>query len=163
VQIAVYPGSFDPLTLGHLNIVERASALFPHLIVAVVQNPNKQTLFNLSERREMVAQSVRHLPNVQVDSFQGLLVNYLRRQSSTCVVKGIRHGGDFENELQMARLNAGLAGIESVFLPAEARVGHYSSTMVREIAALGGDVASMVPPGIVERLHAKFAKMKEGE
>ena len=159
MHLAVYPGSFDPLTLGHLNIIERASRLADSLIVAVVRNPRKQTLFSLLERQEIIKRCSGHLRNVTVDSFEGLLVDYLKHWGAACVIKGLRNGTDFEGELQMSRLNADLwPEMESLFLPANANLGHYSSSMVREIAALGGDVAHMVPPCVTDELKTKFKK-----
>jgi pantetheine-phosphate adenylyltransferase len=157
MHLAVYPGSFDPLTLGHVNIIERASRLAGSLVVAVVRNPKKQSLFSLSERQEMITDSCAHVSNISVDSFEGLLVEYLKSLGGACVIKGLRNGADFEGELQMASLNAEMwAGMESVFLPATPKLGHYSSTMVREIAALGGDVRRMVTPFVADRLQSKL-------
>ena len=157
MNLAVYPGSFDPITLGHLNIIERASRLSSTLVIAVVTNPKKQSLFSLLERQQLIARSTEHLPNVRVDFFEGLLVDYLAKVNAACVIKGLRTAADFDDELQMSRLNQEMwPPMETVLLPAEARFGHYSSTMVRQIASLGGDVSRMVSPFVREQLRQKF-------
>lgn len=160
LRTAVYPGSFDPITLGHLDIVRRASQLFDRVIVAVIRNPNKRGLFSLPERARLIEQATASIPNVQVDSFEGLLVDYCRAQGAQAVVKGLRGPGDVEGEFQMARLNRMMASdLETLFLVADPRFIHISSTFVREISALGGDVSAMVAP---ETLAALLAKRRAG-
>lgn len=154
--IAIYPGSFDPVTNGHLDLIERASKLFDRLIVALLRNPEKDALFSLRERTEMLEQSVAHLPNVSVDSFDGLLVEYARRKGARVILRGIRAVSDYEYELQMALMNRQLEpGLETVFmLPAEA-YSYLSSRLVKEVARLGGSVKGLVPPIVEERIRAK--------
>lgn len=154
--IAIYPGSFDPVTNGHLDLIERASKLFDHLIVALLGNPEKDALFSLRERTEMLEKSLAHLPNVSLDSFDGLLVEYARRKGARIILRGIRAVSDYEYELQMAMMNRQLEpGLETVFmLPAEA-YSYLSSRLVKEVARLGGSVKGLVPPIVEERIRAK--------
>lgn len=154
--IAIYPGSFDPVTNGHLDLIERASKLFDHLIVALLGNPEKDALFSPRERTEMLEKSLAHLPNVSVDSFDGLLVEYARRKGARVILRGIRAVSDYEYELQMAMMNRQLEpGLETVFmLPAEA-YSYLSSRLVKEVARLGGSVKGLVPPIVEERIRAK--------
>ncbi len=153
---AIYPGSFDPVTNGHLDLIERASKLFDRLIVAVLRNPEKDELFSLDERLEMLERSVTHLPNVSVDSFDGLLVDFARHQRARVILRGIRAVSDYEYELQMALMNRQLEpSIETVFmLPAEA-YSYISSRLVKEVARLGGSVKGLVPAVVEERIRAK--------
>jgi pantetheine-phosphate adenylyltransferase len=155
VRRAVCPGSFDPVTNGHVDVIMRAAALYDELVVAVLVNPGKAGLFDLGERMAMLREAVADLPNVVVDSFSGLLVDYCRRQGIPVVVKGLRAVGDFEYELQMAQMNRELAGIETLFVPTAPQVGHLSSSLVKQIARFGGDVSSLVPKAVNDRLVAK--------
>lgn len=159
---AVCPGSFDPATFGHLDIIERTAALFDSVLVAVGRNSAKNYLFSPDERVDALTEATAHLPNVAVKPLRGLLVDYCRDESVDVVVKGLRFASDFEFELQMAQMNHVLSGIETVCLPTTARWAHISSTMVREIALLGGDVTAFVPHGVAERIRAKLAGGKEG-
>jgi len=154
--VAIYPGSFDPVTNGHLDLIERASKLFDRLIVAVLRNPEKDELFSLDERLEMLERSVTHLPNVSVDSFDGLLVDFARHHRARVILRGIRAVSDYEYELQMALMNRQLEpSIETVFmLPAEA-YSYISSRLVKEVARLGGSVKGLVPAVVEERIRAK--------
>jgi len=156
--IAIYPGSFDPVTNGHLDLIERASKLFDRLIVALLRNLEKDALFSLQEREEMLVESLRHLPNVSVDSFDGLLVDYARRKGAQVILRGIRAVSDYEYELQMALMNRQLEpGVETVFmLPGEA-YSYLSSRLVKEVARLGGSVKGLVPPQVEKRIRAKVA------
>jgi len=156
--IAIYPGSFDPVTNGHLDLIERASKLFDRLIVALLRNLEKDALFSLEEREEMLVESLRHLPNVSVDSFDGLLVDYARRKGAQVILRGIRAVSDYEYELQMALMNRQLEpGLETVFmLPGEA-YSYLSSRLVKEVARLGGSVKGLVPPQVEKRIRAKVA------
>ena len=156
--IAIYPGSFDPVTNGHLDLIERASKLFDRLIVALLRNLEKDALFSLEEREEMLVESLRHLPNVSVDSFDGLLVDYARRKGAQVILRGIRAVSDYEYELQMALMNRQLEpGVETVFmLPGEA-YSYLSSRLVKEVARLGGSVKGLVPPLVEKRIRAKVA------
>lgn len=153
---AIYPGSFDPMTNGHLDLIGRASRLFDRLVVAVLVNPEKDPLFSLSERVQMLKEVVGHLPNVEVDTFEGLLVDYARRKQARVLLRGIRAVSDYEYELQMALMNRQLEPqLETVFmLPAEA-YSYLSSRLVKEVARLGGSVKGLVPPAVEERIRAK--------
>jgi len=153
---AIYPGSFDPVTNGHLDLIARAAEIFDQLIVAVTQNPEKEPLFAVKERVEMLESLTFEWKNVEVDTFNGLLVEYARGQDARVIVRGIRAVSDYEYELQMAMMNRKLEPeIETVFmLPAEP-YSYLSSRLVREIASLGGSVKELVPPIVAERLRAK--------
>ena len=153
---AIYPGSFDPLTNGHLDLIERGSKIFDRLIVAILRNSEKQPLFSLSERKEMLIKMTSHFKNVEVDTFQGLLVDYAVRRKAQAVLRGIRAISDYEYELQMALMNRKLEPkLETVFMmPAEA-YSYLSSRLVREIARLGGSVGDLVPKMVEERLKEK--------
>jgi pantetheine-phosphate adenylyltransferase len=155
---AIYPGSFDPVTNGHLDLIERASKLFHHLVVAVLINPEKDPLFSLQERVEMLDLVVASLPNVEVDTFDGLLVDYARSKDARVLLRGIRAVSDYEYELQMALMNRQLEPeLETVFmLPAEA-FSYLSSRLVREVARLGGSVKGLVPAVVEERIRTKVA------
>lgn len=154
--IAIYPGSFDPLTNGHVDIIERGARLFDRIIVAILMNIEKAPLFTVSERIEICREAFRHHPNVEVDTFDGLLVDYVRRKRATVIVRGLRAISDFEYELQMALMNRRLNDqVETVFMmPAEAYT-YVSSRLVKEVVALGGSVEGLVPPGVESRLRAK--------
>ena len=152
---AVCPGSFDPVTNGHVDVITRAAALYDELVVAVLVNPNKAGLFTVEERMELLHDSVADLPSVRVDSFEGLLVNYCEAHDIPVIVKGLRAVSDFEYELQMAQMNRELAGIETLFVPTAPQVGHLSSSLVKQIAQFGGDVSSLVPKAVNDRLVAK--------
>jgi len=155
---AIYPGSFDPVTNGHLDLIARAAEIFDQLIVAVAQNPEKEPLFGVKERVEMLESLTFEWKNVEVDTFNGLLVEYARSQDARVIVRGIRAVSDYEYELQMAMMNRKLEpDIETVFmLPAEP-YSYLSSRLVREIARLGGSVKDLVPAIVAERLRAKVS------
>ena len=148
------PGSFDPVTNGHVDVINRASALYDELVVAVLVNPGKAGFFPVEERMELLREAVAHLPNVTVDSFQGLLVDYCGAHDIPVIVKGLRAVSDFEYELQMAQMNRELAGVETLFVPTAPQVGHLSSSLVKQIATFGGDVSGLVPEAVHERLIA---------
>ena len=152
---AVCPGSFDPVTNGHVDVVSRAAALYDELVVAVLVNPGKAGLFTVDERMALLRDAVADVPNVTVDSFQGLLVDYCRSHDIPVIVKGLRAVSDFEYELQMAQMNRELAGVETLFVPTAPQVGHLSSSLVKQIATFGGDVSRLVPKGVLDRLLAK--------
>ena len=155
---AIYPGSFDPPTAGHLDLIARGSRIFGELIVAVLINSEKDALFSLDERREMLEQLAAPFPNVRVGVFGGLLVEYARQERATVVVRGIRAISDYEYELQMALMNRKLSpGLETVVLTAAEEFSYVSSRIVKDIARLGGTVDSMVPPLVKQRLHDKLA------
>ena len=154
--IAIYPGSFDPLTNGHLDLIERGSKIFDRLIVAILQNAEKEPLFTLAERLEMLREMTRHLPNVEIDTFQGLLVDYAHRRGARALLRGIRAISDYEYELQMALMNRKLSpALETVFMmPAEA-YSYVSSRLVKQIIQLGGSVSGLIPPSVEERVRRK--------
>jgi pantetheine-phosphate adenylyltransferase len=156
--LAIYPGSFDPVTNGHLDLIERGAKLFDRLIVAVLHNLEKDPLFAVAERLEMLREVTRPWPNVEVDVFEGLLVDFARQKRAQVLLRGIRALSDYEYELQMALMNRKLEPkIETVFMmPAEA-YSYLSSRLVREIARLGGPVKDLVPPVVEERLKAKVS------
>ena len=148
------PGSFDPVTNGHVDVIERAAAIYDELVVAVLVNPGKAGLFGIDERLALIREAVAGLPHVTVDSFDGLLVDWCREHDVPVIVKGLRAVGDFEYELQMAQMNRELAGIETVFMPTAPQVGHLSSSLVKQIAKFGGDVSHLVPAAVNDRLVA---------
>jgi pantetheine-phosphate adenylyltransferase len=157
-QLAIYAGSFDPPTNGHLDLVERASALFPHLIVAAGRHPTRSPLFDVDERLALLRAVCAGFANVEVDHFDGLLVDYARQRGARVIVRGLRAQTDFEYELQIAHANADLApDIDTIFLPTRTRHGFVSASLVREIARHHGDVKRYVPPPVARALEAKFA------
>jgi pantetheine-phosphate adenylyltransferase len=159
LAIALIPGSFDPVTNGHLDIMERTARYFDEVIVAVIRNPQKsEALFTLEEREDMIRDLTTHLPNVRVDFFKGLLVDFARRNGVGAIVKGLRAVSDFDYELQMAQMNVALSGIDTLFIPTAPQHSFLSSSLVREVARFGGDVTSMVPPQVAQRLKERFAK-----
>jgi pantetheine-phosphate adenylyltransferase len=158
VRRAVCPGSFDPVTNGHVDVITRAAALYDELVVAVLVNPGKAGMFGVEDRIAMLQETLTDLPNVRVDSFSGLLVDYCRRNDLPVVVKGLRAVGDFEYELQMAQMNRELAGVETLFVPTAPQVGHLSSSLVKQIARFGGDVTTLVPAAVNDRLAAKVGE-----
>jgi len=163
---AIYPGSFDPVTLGHLDLVRRAAELVDELTVAVLRNTEKTPLFEAEDRRAMIAEALAEngLGGVAVEAFDGLLVDFARRKGARVIIRGLRAAGDFEYELQMAHMNRRLdPGIETVFLTPDESVQSVSSRLVREIAALGGDVSALVPPAVLRRLGARFGSRAGGD
>jgi len=157
MNVAIYPGSFDPITNGHLDIIERSSRLFDRLIVAVLKNPHKKSLFTVEERIEMIKGAVSHIKNVEVDYFSGLLVDFARKKNAKIIVKGLRAVSDFEYELQMALMNKKLYGeIETVFIMTNTKYSFLSSSIVKEVASFGGCVKDLVPPMVEEKLREKF-------
>lgn len=157
----VYPGSFDPLTNGHLDVIQRASRLFARVTVAVLENPHKrgQYLFTAEERLSIIREATAHLPNVEAATFSGLLVDFVRRVGAQAIVKGLRAVSDYEYELQMAHLNRQLLpGLETLFILSATRYSFVSSTMVKEIARYGGDVSKLVPPATLRALKAKLGR-----
>jgi pantetheine-phosphate adenylyltransferase len=157
---AICPGSFDPVTNGHLDIIGRAAILYDELIVAVFINRTKTSMFTADERREMLAEAIGHLPNVKVDVFQGLVVDYCRDHEIPVIVKGLRAISDFDYELQMAQMNRGLAGIETLFMPTNPEYSFLASSLVKEIANWSGDVSALVPPLVHKRLAERAASRR---
>ena len=158
---AVCPGSFDPVTNGHLDIVGRASLLFDEVVVAVLINQSKAGLFSVDERLEMLAAVSAPYPNVRVDAFQGLLVDFCHTNEITAIVKGVRVAGDFDYELQMAQMNYGLGGIETLFMPTNPKYSFVSSSLIKEVAKWGGDVSPHVPDLVANRLRERFASARK--
>ena len=157
MAIALIPGSFDPVTLGHVDIIERTAAHFDEVIAAVIRNPQKsQALFTLEEREQMLADVTAHLKNVRIDFFKGLLVDFAREHGVNAIVKGLRAVSDFDYELQMAQMNYKLARIDTLFMPTSPQHSFLSSSLVREVARFGGDVSSMVPPLVAKRLKERY-------
>lgn len=154
---AVCPGSFDPVTNGHVDIFRRTAALFDELVVATGTNISKSRLFDPEERLEMLREACADLPNVTVMGFTGLIVDFCREIGAQAIVKGLRGGNDYEYELPMAQMNAHLTGVETVFVPTTASLGYVSSSLVKEVASLGGDISGLVPPAVHARLTAKLA------
>jgi pantetheine-phosphate adenylyltransferase len=154
---ALYPGSFDPLTLGHLDLIERAERLFGSLVVAVLQNPSKQASFPLEQRLNQIRQATSHLERVEVSSFDGLTVDFARSCDAAVILRGLRAMSDFEFELQIAHTNRSLAAeVETLFLVTAAHHSFLSSSVVKEVARFGGDVRHMVPPGVADDLARLF-------
>lgn len=155
---AVCPGSFDPVTLGHIDVFERAAAQFDELVVAVLVNPNKMGMFGVEERIEMIEESTAHLPNLRVESGSGLVVDFARARGLSAVVKGLRTGTDFEYELQMAQMNRHIAGVDTFFVATTPQYSFVSSSLAKEVAVLGGDVSALLPAAVNRRLQDKLGR-----
>ena len=153
----LYPGSFDPIHYGHLEIIEAVAQVFDEVIVATMRNPQKgDGLFSLDEREQMIKEVCAHLPNVSVAMFSNLVVNLAREVGADFIVKGLRAVSDFENELQMAQMNHALAGVQTVFIPSASKRSFLASKLIREVVRFGGDVSSMVPEPVRARLVGRF-------
>ncbi|MFC4810668.1 pantetheine-phosphate adenylyltransferase [Paenibacillus sp. GCM10023250] len=158
-RVAVYPGSFDPVTCGHLDIIRRAAKQFDHLIVAVLNNTSKKPLFSVEERKQLLTEVTQDLPNVTVDSFRDLLVHFMKSRQADVIVRGIRSVTDFEYEIQMASTNHQLDGdIETIFMMTNPKYSYLSSSIVKEIAMFHGNVQDLVPPEVQRALIAKFSE-----
>ncbi len=156
-KIAIYPGSFDPLTNGHMDIIQRALRLFDKVIVAILHNPNKRALFSVEERVEMIRQSLPHQEGLKVDSFGGLLVDYAKQQKAVAIIRGMRAISDFENEFQMALMNRRLnRDVQTIFLMTGLRWIFTSSSIIKEVAAFGGDISGMAPAPVKLKMKEKF-------
>ncbi|GAX90412.1 pantetheine-phosphate adenylyltransferase [Effusibacillus lacus] len=163
MKIAVYPGSFDPVTFGHIDIAERAAKIFDKLIIAVMVNPHKNPLFSIVQRTELIRASVSHIPNIEVDSFPGLLVHYLQRQGAQVIVKGLRAVSDFESELSMASINWKMyPAAETVFIPTNTQFSYISSSLVKEIARNGGSIRDFVPPHVEGAVMEAYRRQLNG-
>ena len=153
----IYPGTFDPITNGHLDIIERSALLFPKIIVAVAASPSKKPLFDLAQRIELVRQSTQHLNNVEVIGFSGLLADVIKQHNIKAIIRGVRAVADFEYELQMAQTNHKLASdVETIFLTTNLQYSYLSSTTVKEVAAFGGDISQFVPDYIEQKVWGKM-------
>lgn len=159
MKIAVYPGSFDPTTNGHLDIIKRSGLLFDKVIVAVLNNPNKQPLFSVKERVDLLKKTCNDMENVEIDSFSGLLIDYAKSKNACAIVKGLRAVSDFEYELQMAHMNKKLnPNIETIFIMTNSRYSYLSSSLVKEVARFGGCIRGLVPEIIENEIHDRFIK-----
>jgi pantetheine-phosphate adenylyltransferase len=152
VRRALCPGSFDPVTNGHIDIIGRTAHLYDEVVVAVFINQSKSGLFSVDERRDMLVEVTAEWPNVSIDVFEGLVVDYCRVHDIPVIVKGLRAVSDFDYELQMAQMNRGLAGVDTLFMPTNPEYSFLASSLVKEIAKWGGDVTSLVPPNVLKRL-----------
>ena len=162
MRTAVYPGSFDPITNGHLDVIQRAARLFDRVIVAVAINDSKTPLFTMAHRKELTAKAVEHIKNVEVDTFTGLLMHYVVSKGGTAVIRGLRAVSDFEFEFQLALMNRKLnEQIETIFMMPKETYTFISSRMIKEVAMLGGDVTSFVPAHVESALREKFAKREK--
>lgn len=157
---AVCPGSFDPITNGHIDVIERASGLFDQVVIAVLANSSKTGLFYIEERLVLAKDAVAHIPNVTVDTWSGLLVDYCKANNIGAIIKGLRAVSDFDYELQMAQMNLQLKGVDTLLMATKPAYSFLSSSLVREIARYGGDVSALVPTGVLKELKARSMKGK---
>ena len=157
MKIGVYPGSFDPVTNGHMDIIKRSSKMFDKVIVAVAKNYSKKPLFSFDEREELIRRSTQDLPNVEVDSFEGLLMKYIHEKNAQVIIKGLRAISDFEYEFQMALMNRKLdSNVETIFLMTSSKYSYLSSSMVKEVAGLDGCITGLVPENILPDIYRKL-------
>jgi pantetheine-phosphate adenylyltransferase len=155
----LYPGSFDPIHNGHIEIIETASRLFDEVVVAAMRNPQKgEPLFSLPEREEMLAEAVSHLDNVRITMFSSLVVDLARDEDADFIVRGLRAVSDFENELQMAQMNEAISGVDTLFIPCASKHSFLASKLIREIARFGGDVTGFVPTAVAKQLQGKYLR-----
>jgi len=155
---AIFPGSFDPITNGHLDVIERSRKLFDELVIAVGRSPVKNQLFTPEERVEMVAELIGDMPGISVESFEGLTVEYAAKKKADVILRGLRSLTDVQYEFQLAMTNRAVAGIETVFIMTSEQYGFTSSTLIREIASLGGDLSNLVPKNVYDRLKRRMSK-----
>jgi pantetheine-phosphate adenylyltransferase len=161
MKTAVYPGSFDPITNGHMDIIKRASRIFDKLIVAVVRNPNKVSTFTVNERMEFIRKAVAELPNVEIDYFEGLLVDFMKSRNAQVIIKGLRAISDFEYEFQMALMNRKLdPNIETMFMMTNYKYSYLSSSVVKEIGRLGGCIGELVPDVVLPDIQKRLTGLK---
>jgi pantetheine-phosphate adenylyltransferase len=158
---AIFPGSFDPITNGHLDVVKRGMRLFDELVIAVGRSPIKNQLFTPEERVEMITELVQGWPGVLVESFEGLTVEYAAKRQASVILRGLRSLTDVQYEFQLAMTNRAVAGIETIFIMTSEQYGFTSSTLIREIASLGGDLSNLIPPSVYMRLQGRFTKLRE--
>jgi pantetheine-phosphate adenylyltransferase len=154
---AVCPGSFDPVTLGHIDVFERAAAQFDEVVVAILSNPAKKGMFDVDERIAMIEESTTHLPNLRVEVGKGLVVDFVTSRGMTAIVKGLRTGTDFEYELQMAQMNKHIAGVDTFFVATAPQYSFVSSSLAKEVAVLGGDVSQLLPEAVTRRMRQKLS------
>ncbi len=157
---AIFPGSFDPITNGHLDVVKRGMNLFDELVIAVGRSPIKNQLFTPQERVEMIAELIQGWPGVKVESFEGLTVEYARNCQASVILRGLRNFTDVQYEFQLAMTNRAVAGIETIFIMTSEQYGFTSSTLIREIASLGGDLSNLIPPNVYRRLQGRFSQLR---
>ncbi len=157
---AIFPGSFDPITNGHLDVVHRGTKLFDELIIAVGTSPVKNQLFTPEERVEMIAELITDMPNVSVESFEGLTVEHAAKKKADVILRGLRSLTDFQYEFQLAMTNRAVAGIETVFVMTSEQYGFTSSTLIRQVASLGGNLSKLIPQNVQDRLRQRFEKLK---
>ncbi|KXZ39615.1 Phosphopantetheine adenylyltransferase [Alkalithermobacter thermoalcaliphilus JW-YL-7 = DSM 7308] len=156
-RIAIYPGSFDPVTHGHLDIITRASKLFDKLIVAVLNNPSKKSLFTFEERYELLKETTNNLSNVHIDTFSGLLIDYCKENNISAIIRGLRAVSDFEYELQMSQMNYQLnSDVETIFLTTRTKYSFLSSSLVKEVAKFNGNISDLVPDVVLKKLQDKY-------
>jgi len=158
VRRVVCPGSFDPVTNGHLDIISRAAQLYDEVVVAVVRNPSKNSMFTAAERVELIREATKQLDNVRVDRFEGLIVDFCRDNDISAIVKGLRAVSDFDYEMQMAQMNYSQAGVETLFMTTNPLYAFLSSSLVKEFARYGGDVSGLVPRAVLEQLNSRLAE-----
>jgi pantetheine-phosphate adenylyltransferase len=158
VRRVVCPGSFDPVTNGHLDIISRAAQLYDEVVVAVMLNPNKSALFTAAERVELIAEATKKLDNVRVDRFEGLIVDFCRDNDISAIVKGLRAVTDFDYEMQMAQMNYSQAGVETLFMTTNPLYAFLSSSLVKEFARFGGDVSGLVPAAVLDQLNRRLGE-----
>jgi pantetheine-phosphate adenylyltransferase len=158
---AIFPGSFDPITNGHLDVVKRGVRLFDELVIAVGRSPIKNQLFTPEERVEMIAELIDDMPGVSVESFEGLTVEYAAQRKASVILRGLRSLTDVQYEFQLAMTNRAVAGIETVFIMTSEQYGFTSSTLIREIASLGGDLSNLIPTAVHRRLESRFSRLRE--
>lgn len=156
MSVVVYPGTFDPLTLGHVDVVQRAGAMFDRVLLAVAANPSKNPAFTLQERLDLAKEALADQPQVQVLGFDGLLVDFMQAHQAKVILRGLRSGADFDYELPLAQLNRSLTGVDSVFLPPSPELAFIASSLVREVASLGGPIDHLVTPGVAAALKKRF-------
>jgi len=160
LKVAVYPGSFDPITNGHIDILEKTSKIFDRIIIAVVHNVYKQALFTLEERVNLIKESIRHISNIEVESFSGLLVNYVKEKEACAIIRGLRTVTDFEYEMHMAMMNKELLPeVDTIFVMSSSKYIFVSSSIIKEAALVGGDVSSLVPEAVKRKLEEKIRKL----
>jgi pantetheine-phosphate adenylyltransferase len=158
VRRVVCPGSFDPVTNGHLDIISRAAQLYDEVVVAVMLNPNKSAVFTAAERVELIAEATKKLDNVRVDRFEGLIVDFCRDNDISAIVKGLRAVSDFDYEMQMAQMNYSQAGVETLFMTTNPLYAFLSSSLVKEFARFGGDVSGLVPAAVLDQLNRRLGE-----